>query len=271
MPSKTLTGLLLAGLLLAGCGAADTMTEVPPHHPAHADAEQAAFQAPPDTLPTAVPLAVVHAEHPAMAHEAHRHDHAEHEEMDHAHHAPDQHHMDHDEHHEHHEHHENDQHHDQAALDAEGERALSHATDAYLTIADRLADDSVEGVAAQAGDLDRAVAALQGSVEGHGEHLRTVRTQAQALAQAADLTAARRAFGQMSPAFAHVVESFGAPEGVEITRFVCGMADAPEGGVWLQRGTEPRNPYFGSRMLRCHRGQAPVPFRSPITDHTDHH
>jgi len=146
---------------------------------------------------------------------------------------------------------------DPVTLSADEQAALRVALEAYLAIADRLADDSVAGVADHARALDAALATL---AEGHGFHgLRTsidaAREHATHLGHAGALPDVRDAFGQMSPAFARLVEAAGAPEGMPVTRYVCGMADAPEGGVWIQAEGAPRNPYFGSAMLRCHRSQ----------------
>ena len=89
-----------------------------------------------------------------------------------------------------------------------------------------------------------------------------VETHALALADAADLVGARAAFGQLSAPFVALVEAHGAPAGYDLSRFTCGMiSDAPEGGVWLQRGTEGRNPYFGERMLACGSRDDAIPAR----------
>jgi membrane fusion protein, copper/silver efflux system len=142
-------------------------------------------------------------------------------------------------------------------LSGSDQEAFRSALDAYLAIAARLAGDSVTGVAEQASALETAAARLAeaSALDGHAGHLATVRQQAAYLARAATLPDAREAFGELSPAFAHLVAAAGSPEGMEVTRYVCGMADAPEGGVWLQAEGEPRNPYFGAAMLRCHRDQ----------------
>ena len=109
-----------------------------------------------------------------------------------------------------------------------------------------------------------------------------VRTQSLELAGATGLSDARTAFGQLSGPFLALVEAYGVPVGYDLSRFTCGMrGDLPGGGVWPQRGAEPRNPYFGTRMLACATRSAPgtaVPARtgdlvapeaSGATDHGD--
>jgi hypothetical protein len=166
-------------------------------------------------------------------------------------------------------------------LSMEGEHHLHHALTAYLHIADRLADDSMDGVPEQARELEQAVTDLaETGVEGdpHFWHMRQpeldlVRAQARVLADASELAIARQAFGELSPAVARIAVATGAPSGFEpaLHRFVCGMADAPEGGVWLQLGPEPRNPYFGAAMLRCFRERVPIAPRTAATGDPHRH
>ncbi|MEM6783405.1 MAG: hypothetical protein AAF624_06680 [Bacteroidota bacterium] len=157
-------------------------------------------------------------------------------------------------------------------LAPEGEAALGAALTAYLRVAERLAADQADSLATLAGAFVAALDALADTdVAGrpHAWHERAetfaaIRTQAEALAGAPDLGAARAAFGQLSLPFADLVAATGAPGGFVLTRFVCGMADAPGGGVWLQADETPRNPYFGSAMLMCHRSKDPVPDSVPV-------
>ncbi len=76
----------------------------------------------------------------------------------------------------------------------------------------------------------------------------TLAVYAGAIAAATDLVDARLAFGELSVGVARLAQANGVSD---LTLFRCGMAKAPMGGVWLQRGTSTRNPYFGSSMLMC--------------------
>ena len=153
---------------------------------------------------------------------------------------------------------------------------LTETLDAYLALHDALASDKLDAAAAQAFStaFDRAVAEAPAE-DPHLWHARSaevnaVRDAAAALAGAGDLAAARAAFGEMSVPFVALVRAHGVPAGYDLARFTCGMAqDVPEGGVWLQRDGELRNPYFGAAMLTCGRRDGALP---PM-DHGDagHH
>ena len=143
---------------------------------------------------------------------------------------------------------------------------LTETLDAYLALHDALASDQFDAAAAQsfAAAFDRAVAEAP-SDDPHLWHARmeeveAVRAAAAALASAGDLAAARTAFGELSVPFVALVQAHGVPAGYDLARFTCGMAqDVPEGGVWLQRDGELRNPYFGAAMLTCGRRDGALP------------
>ena len=136
--------------------------------------------------------------------------------------------------------------------------------DAYLAVHDALTADRLAPDAAWA--LAAALAiwtATPPPGDAHVWHRRAtdvsaLRQSADALAEAADLDAARAAFGALSVPFASLVEAHGVPEGYDLARFTCGMADAPEGGVWLQPAGDTANPYFGASMATCGRADAPT-------------
>lgn len=137
---------------------------------------------------------------------------------------------------------------------------MAEALDAYLAVHAALAQDDVAGAAAHGAHFATAFGALAEAPpagDPHFWHSRSadvaaVGTAADALAGAETLDAARVAFGELSVPFARLLEAAGAPEGYALARFTCGMyRDAPEGGVWLQRDGDTRNPYFGAAMLTC--------------------
>ena len=137
---------------------------------------------------------------------------------------------------------------------------ISPALDAYLAVHDALAADRFDAEAAAA--FEAAVADLVAAAPADDPHLwhrmgaevEAVLTSARALAEADGLDEGRGAFGLLSVPFAALVEAAGVPEGYDLARHTCGMTDAPEGGVWLQREGPVRNPYFGTGMLMCSRG-----------------
>ena len=145
---------------------------------------------------------------------------------------------------------------------------LSRALDAYLSVQEGLADDDLALVPPQAHAFIEAWARATANApadDPHFWHMRAdavaaVRDHALALAEADGLDDARQAFGHLSAAYVALVEAHGAPADYDLSRFTCGMrSDLPGGGVWLQRGAEPRNPYFGARMLTCATSGAAVP------------
>lgn len=72
-------------------------------------------------------------------------------------------------------------------------------------------------------------------------------------AAGADLGPLRSAFGALGVGLRDYLEA--QPDPPQWTVFYCGMADAPEDGVWLQASDgEARNPFFGARhgMRACH-------------------
>lgn len=143
---------------------------------------------------------------------------------------------------------------DQAAADD-----YARALDRYLQISARLAADTTEGVPALARETADALEAMLVQDPAGAEHVAAALPHARALAEARTMDDTRDHFGLLSPHMDQLVLTVGPPAGTEIYRFVCGMADAPEGGIWLQAESEPSNPYFGSAMLRCARTLERVP------------
>ncbi len=111
----------------------------------------------------------------------------------------------------------------------------------YLTVQTALAKDSLEKVPASARILAQAVRA---------DTARTfpaqVAAQADALAQARDLAAARKAFQALSTSLVQYTQAGTVPSGA-FYEVYCPMAKA----AWLQTGPTVRNPYFGPAMLDC--------------------
>lgn len=242
MSSRLILGL---GLALAGC-AAPVALDAPAGHPARPDAPTAALAIEAAALPPAAAPAVPLALRPApgsseapMSHAAMHHGATEH-----------------------------------LAHAAPAAAPLAETLDAYLALHDALASDRLAPAAARAfATAFDALAEMPPPGAPHFWHLRgetvaAIRQSAEALAVAADLDAARAAFGTLSAPFANAIDALGAPEGAALVRHTCGMTDAPEGGVWLQREGPVRNPYFGAAMQMCSRRTDSVPSMDPAAmDH----
>jgi hypothetical protein len=112
--------------------------------------------------------------------------------------------------------------------------------DPYLKIQEALANDSVEGVRQNAGELTTASTAL-------GAPGMKIVTAATSLTSAGDIEDARTKFGNLSVAIETYMTGLKLtlPEGVKAA--YCPMVSKP----WLQEGDSLRNPYYGSSMLTC--------------------
>ena len=127
-----------------------------------------------------------------------------------------------------------------SATPAAGSEMSRAVIDPYLKIQTALADDSMDGVRAGAGDIATAAAAL-------GAPATKIDTAAVQLASATELEDARTKFGVLSEAIdtymtgLHLVP----PKGVKVA--FCPMVLKP----WLQADAAIANPYYGKDMLTC--------------------
>ncbi len=126
------------------------------------------------------------------------------------------------------------------ATPAAGSQMSRGVIDPYLKIQAALADDSVEGVRANAGNIATAAASL-------GAPAMKIDTAAVQLTAAADLADARTKFGVLSEAIDTYMTGLKLtpPEGVKVA--FCPMVQKP----WLQADAAISNPYFGKDMLTC--------------------
>jgi protein SCO1/2 len=111
--------------------------------------------------------------------------------------------------------------------------------DAYLRIHRALASDSLDGVGESA-------LALANETVKIGSPAAAIRVGINPFAQAADLRAAREAFGALSDALIAYIGN-ALPEGLAVA--YCPMARKS----WLQRGEAIQNPYYGKAMADCGR------------------
>jgi len=112
--------------------------------------------------------------------------------------------------------------------------------DPYLKIQSALADDSMDGVKANAGDVATAASAL-------GAPAMKIDTAALQLAATTELADAREKFATLSEAIDAYMTGLKLtpPEGVRVA--VCPMVHKP----WLQEGSAIANPYYGKEMPTC--------------------
>ncbi len=124
-----------------------------------------------------------------------------------------------------------------AALGEPLQEALSH----YSKVQKALASDSLNNVSAEAQALAGAARSNENNVlSAH------IAEQAEELAKAQDLKAARQAFKPLSESLIDLLAKR-RTEGSGYYSFYCSMADAS----WLQTKKQVENPYMGSSMLDC--------------------
>jgi hypothetical protein len=123
---------------------------------------------------------------------------------------------------------------------AAGTTLSASIVDPYLKIQQALADDSMDGVKANAGEIATASASL-------GAPAAKIDTAAVQLASATEIDDARTKFATLSVALDGYMTGLHLepPEGVRVV--VCPMVQKP----WLQKGDAIENPYYGKEMLTC--------------------
>src|SRR6266705_5942868 len=135
-----------------------------------------------------------------------------------------------------------------AGISAEDKKAddalmepVKSVLDHYLKIQGELAKDSIKGV-------DEHAAAIAKAVKGDDMKMLSpdVAKQADALAQAKDLRAARAAFKPLSASLVKYLADNKAGIGTYHEAY-CPMVKAN----WLQTGKAIKNPYMGKQMLSC--------------------
>jgi membrane fusion protein, copper/silver efflux system len=116
----------------------------------------------------------------------------------------------------------------------------SSVVDPYLKIQIALAQDRIDDVRANAGDVAKAASSL-------GAPAVKIDTAAVQLASATALEDARDKFGVLSDAIVTYMDGLHLtpPDGVR--KAYCPMVNKP----WLQKGDTLENPYYGSSMLTC--------------------
>ena len=123
---------------------------------------------------------------------------------------------------------------------AEASEILKAVVAPYLEVQAQLAADKVDGIKASAAAISTAASSL-------GKPGEAIVEAAKALEQAADLDAAREAFGPLSGAVIAAAKAEGWTGFDDVKVAFCPMVNRS----WLQKGEEIRNPFYGSAMLTC--------------------
>ncbi|HET9468908.1 MAG TPA: efflux RND transporter periplasmic adaptor subunit, partial [Vicinamibacterales bacterium] len=158
-----------------------------------------------------------------------------------------------------------------SSADALPENAIALFKPIALASADAaaaLAADDLAGYKKQVPVLRSAISAFFSGYEhaGHGPALSSPNGPLgkfkDGLADPADLTAARRAFEPFSSAVSDLARANHLHHTENLHVFECPMAPVTGKARWLQNEGGTKNPFFGSKMLRCGdeiAGPAPVP------------
>jgi Cu(I)/Ag(I) efflux system membrane fusion protein len=122
----------------------------------------------------------------------------------------------------------------------EASDALKAIVGSYLEIQARLAADKADGIKAAAQTIEQ-----QGARMGAGGE--AIVKAAKAIEGAADIKAARDAFGPLSDAVIAAGNAESWKDVPDIRVAYCPMVSKS----WLQKGDAIKNPYFGASMLNC--------------------
>ena len=118
--------------------------------------------------------------------------------------------------------------------------ALKAIVGSYLDVQARLAADKIEGIKPAA----QAIVEQATRMGAAGE---AMARSAKALGEAADIKAARLAFGDLSDAVIAVGKAEDWKDAPDAKVAYCPMVKKS----WVQKESEIRNPYYGSSMLTC--------------------
>ncbi len=130
----------------------------------------------------------------------------------------------------------------------------------YFRMQTALAGDDLAKSQAEVGPLQEAAAKLaEIGCQDPDEKCRTacndvlkrIGSAAESLKETKDIEALRAGFKTLSEALAGAIGKCGHAEEKPIALFRCPRAFEGKGALWIQRGTDPANPYYGAKMPRC--------------------
>ena len=123
--------------------------------------------------------------------------------------------------------------------------------EAALVLAEALAASDTPQVTTSAHDVLAAVERARIDDEAWDSLARELRTRAEAVARAGELSSAREAFEPLSRAIERVLARYGNPTDAPVRVAHCPMAFDNRGARWVQRGERVDNAYFGDAMRTC--------------------
>ncbi len=134
---------------------------------------------------------------------------------------------------------------------------IANVLQSYFKVQEALAGDDAAGASEAAGALAGEVRQSELSLSDEGvkeaweEVAPTLQSAATAISDADDIEARRERFARLSEIMHQLLMHFGPPTEQPVYVLHCPMAFDNEGADWLQPDKETRNPFFGSKMLKC--------------------
>ncbi|EPR32428.1 efflux transporter, RND family, MFP subunit [Alkalidesulfovibrio alkalitolerans DSM 16529] len=134
---------------------------------------------------------------------------------------------------------------------------LGAVVSAYLPLTEALATDDLAAAQNAAAEIQAKLEATDMGLLPHDPHMFWMRRlmpmneALRTLRAATDLAGARAALGPLSDELIAAVAGLGISGTGPVHEAFCPMVAGGQGGFWLQRGRDIRNPYFGPMMLAC--------------------
>ena len=136
-----------------------------------------------------------------------------------------------------------------------------HLKDALVLTNDALATSSANALAGSADSLNLGEFKADNSItEMANGYVKTVSSEAKALAGEKDIEAKRKSFQMISDAMYDLVRTVRYDRDVVYQQF-CPMAFNDAGAYWLSPSSDIKNPYFGKKMLSCGEVKDSIDFR----------
>ena len=138
----------------------------------------------------------------------------------------------------------------------ESKAQIATLVDNYLTLKDALVSDDFEKAKKDVVALKASIASVDMSAfqgDSHGQWMSAKNVLDRVLEHAAhfsDIAQIRTAFKPLSALMITLTKTFD-PMKEKVYEDFCPMADQDRGGNWLSLEKEIRNPYFGSKMMKC--------------------
>ena len=133
---------------------------------------------------------------------------------------------------------------------------LKGVFEAYIDLKDALVTTNASQAAAKAKTVAAQLKTVDGTdLDGDAEQAwkkwsGSMNSKLTTIQSAKDIKAQRMAFSDVSDALYHAVRSFGV-RGLDAYYQYCPMAQNGKGAHWMSEDKAIRNPYYGSKMMKC--------------------